>query len=110
MDITQFRQLHLDDVRRSFFFVSFGLLLHSRAKKGLFEKDLQSKFVAWHSLRIEAGKDDLTHIGQKAMVLYVMHFIKYLKMHSLESGSLPTYDYCSQGKFSPEFYFQFGFV
>uniref|UniRef100_A0A8C3MT59 GPI ethanolamine phosphate transferase 1 n=1 Tax=Geospiza parvula TaxID=87175 RepID=A0A8C3MT59_GEOPR len=26
MDITQFRQLHLDDVRRSFFFVSFGWL------------------------------------------------------------------------------------
>uniref|UniRef100_A0A8B9T4G1 GPI ethanolamine phosphate transferase 1 n=1 Tax=Anas platyrhynchos TaxID=8839 RepID=A0A8B9T4G1_ANAPL len=32
-DITQFRQLHLDDIRRSFFFVSFWLLL-SRKKMG----------------------------------------------------------------------------
>ncbi|KAJ7396578.1 GPI ethanolamine phosphate transferase 1 [Pitangus sulphuratus] len=40
VDITQFRQLHLDDVRRSFFFVSFYWLLHSREKMSLFQKDL----------------------------------------------------------------------
>lgn len=45
-------------------------------KRGLFQKDLQSKFVARYSLRTEAGKDDLTHIAQKAMVMYMMHFIE----------------------------------
>lgn len=48
-------------------------------KKGLFQKDLQSKFVAWYSLGTEAGKGDLTHTAQKAMVLYLMLFYQVVK-------------------------------
>lgn len=81
-----------------------------QGKKGFVWKGPAVKICSLALTENRGGKDDLTHIAQKAMVLYVMHFIKYLKMHSLESGSLPTYDHCSQGKFSPEFYFQFGFV